>query len=115
MATRTEQLADAIFSVTYEIVTPESAEYGDSDESGFICENVTLRDAIAAVQSTRTSRCDGVTAIECDEAPVRSPRWVTVFNGMEYETGAVESRSLHMPPSLTAATRRRIARLLGAS
>jgi hypothetical protein len=102
------------FSVTYDIVTEESAANGDYDESGFIAENVSLRDAVALAHGTRTNAVDGGTYIECDESPVRTPLCVTVYNGMEYETGAQESRSLHMPGNLTAATRRRIARLMGA-
>lgn len=103
----------ALFSVTYQIVTPESAEQGEADESGFMLQDVSLREALDCLCETRTSAVDGVECIECDECPVRSPRWVTVINGMEYETGAQESRSLHMSAHLTAATRRRIARLAG--
>lgn len=104
----------AAFNVTYEIVTPESAESGDADERGFIAEGVTLREAIQLVNETRTSQVDCVMAIECDESPIRNPRWVTVINGCEFNTGAQESRSLHMPANLTASTRRRSARLVGA-
>ena len=103
-----------MFNVTYDIVTPESAENGDTDESGFIGKGMTLRDAIKAVHATRTSAVDGVESIECDSWPATSPRWVTVTNGTEYETGACESHSLHMPRTLTDATRQRIARLVGA-
>jgi hypothetical protein len=102
------------FKVTYEIVTPESAEQGDAEERGFIAQGVTLREALKAVRDTRTSRVGGVECIECDEYPIRAPRWVTVQNGMEYETGACESRSLHIPAHVTDASRRRIARLVGA-
>ena len=104
----------AVFNVTYEIVTPESAENGDVDESGFIAENVSLRDAIALVSETRTSRVGGVECIECDSLPCDAPRWITVMNGMEFETGAQESRSLHIPDGVTESTARRIARLMGA-
>jgi len=103
-----------LFSVTYEIVTPESAEDGDAAERGFVERHCSLRDAIDAVQSTRTSRVGGVECIECDSWPTVDPRWITVYNGMEYETGAQESRSLHIPASVTASSARRIARLVGA-
>lgn len=103
-----------MFAVTYLIVTQESAEQGDVEEHGFIGENMTLRDAIGAVHATRTNRVAGVECIEPNESPMRDPRWITVTNGMEYETGAQESRSLHMPDHLTASTRCRIARLVGA-
>lgn len=103
-----------LFNVTYEIVTPESAEQGDAAESGFIAKGCTLREAIQYVRETRTNRVSGVECVECDESPVRDPRWITVSNGMEFETGAYESRSLHLPDTLTAASRCRVARLLGA-
>ena len=104
----------ALFSVTYEIATPESAKVGEADERGYICEDVSLRDAVALVGETRTSAVGGVECIECDDWPVKAPRWILVINGMEYETGAQESRSLHIPAGVTPATRRRIARLVGA-
>ena len=101
------------FNVTYEIVTQESAEQGDSADSGFIAENVPLREAIDLFQQCRTSRCGSGDGIEADEFPIRAPRGFTCYNGMEYETGDYESRSLHIPDSVTDASRRRIARLLG--
>jgi hypothetical protein len=106
----------ASFTVTYAITTPESAEDGEHAEIGTIGTELALRDAIDAVQSTRTNRVDGVECIEPDSSGfIRAAPWfVTVTNGMEYETGAYEQRTLHMPDSLTAATRRRIARMVGA-
>ena len=103
-----------LFNVTYEIVTEASAAEGDVDERGFISEGVRLRDAIADVQATRTNQVDGVECVECSDSNPDDARWVTVYNGMEYVTGAHESRSLHLPDNLTSATRRRIARLVGA-
>ncbi len=102
-----------LFDVTYEIVTPESAEDGEAEERGFIGEGLTLRDAVWEVQATRTNAVDGVECIECDSWPCRRPRWITVNNGMEFETGANESRSLHIPSTVTPASARRIARLIG--
>lgn len=101
------------FNVTYEIVTPESAEDGEAAELGFIAEGVTLREALEFVSETRTSHVGGVHAIEANEYPVRAPRWITVSNGMEFMTGAYESRALHFPDSVTGASRRRVARLMG--
>jgi hypothetical protein len=101
----------ARFSVTFEIVTQESAEDG---ERGFIEQDATLRDAIEAVNRTRTNRVDGVECIEADSHPCVRPRWITIVNGMEFETGANESRALHIPDTVTASSARRIARLVGA-
>jgi len=102
-----------MYAVSYQVVTQESAEHGDAASAGMVLEDATLRDAIAAVFETRTSHVSGVECVECDEWPVTAPRWITVTNGMEYHTGAHESRSLHMPENLTPSSRRRIARLCG--
>lgn len=97
----------AKFNVTYEIVTEESAQDGEAEESGFISENVSLRDAISDFCGTRTNRCDGGDGIH------DGGRWFTVNNGMEFETGAYESRSLHPPRNITRSSYKRIARLIG--
>jgi hypothetical protein len=107
-------VSSKLFGVTYEITTQESAENGDCDERGFIADHCSLRDAVTYFHETRTNEVDGVECIEANEWPMRNPRWITIVNGMEFRTGAQESRSLHMPKHLTSATRRRIARLLGA-
>jgi hypothetical protein len=98
------------FAVTYEIVTPESAEQGDVEERGYVVCGVPLRDALRVMDAIP----NGIMATECDECPVVAPRWVTHIGTADYRTGNAESRSLHMPDILTPATRRRIARLLGA-
>lgn len=96
-----------LFNVTYEIVTQESAEHGDADERGYICENVKLRDAIPDFLDGRTARRDGGNGLEHSGS-----NWVTFYNGMEFETGAQESRSLHFPANLTPASEGRIMRYL---
>jgi len=101
------------FNVTYEIVTPESAENGEAEETGFIAQDVSFREAFDMVRETRTSLCDGVVCIEGSDSCIDHARWFTVTNGMEFETGAHESRSLHVPDHVTAASRRRIARIMG--
>jgi hypothetical protein len=102
----------AMFNVTYEIVTEESASDGDSAESGFIAKNVPLRSAFDYVTQSRTSENSGVFCVESSDSNNRHARWVTVGFGMEYLTGACESRSLHFPEKLTPSTRGRITRLL---
>ena len=97
------------FNVTYEIVTEESAEHGDADERGFISQDVSLRQALEDVFKTRTSHCDGITGIEDNNGA-----WFTVYNGMEFLTGAHESRSIHMPDNITGSSISRIAKLMGA-
>ena len=95
------------FNVTYEIVTPESSERGDCAEQGFALKDAGLRDAIDSLFETRTSRVDGIAFGEADYGSAR------IGNGVESETGAYESRTLHMPPHVTDSSRGRILRLLG--
>lgn len=102
------------FNVSYEIVTQESAEYGDADERGFISELVPLRDAVSDLFDTRTCHVDRVTCIEASSSCLHGGDWITVTNGMEFLTGAYESRSLHFPRNITKASATRLARLLGA-
>jgi hypothetical protein len=99
----------AKFAVTFEIVTAESAELGDAVERGFIAEGETLRDALALVAGP----------CEADSSLAPRVRWLTFYefgsgSRREYERGEHESRSLHIPPSVTDASSRRIARLCGA-
>ena len=98
--------------VTFEIVTQESAEDGDAESRGYISQDETLRDAIESLFSTRTSRVSGVECIEPNDSRHEFARWVTVYNGMEFETGAHESRSLHFPDRITGASRARLVRYI---
>jgi len=95
------------FNVTYEIVTPESAAYGEAAESGFVAKDIGLREAADMV---------GNWAVEADCYPVTlatPPRWLTNCEYCESITeGSRESRSLHLPANVTPATAMRIARLM---
>jgi hypothetical protein len=93
------------FDVTYDIVTHESAEHGDTAERGFVAQGISLREAIREI---------GGCAYEADCWPVRGPRYFInhEFNE-DFATGARETRYLHLPNHLTEASRLRIARLLG--
>ena len=89
------------YSVTYDIVTPESAIHGDVAEAGYVAENVSLREAIREVGGVcfeHNGNYDWFTNYEYD---------------LNYSTGAQESRSLHLPDHITGASRVRIGRLLG--
>ena len=98
----------AKFNVTYEIVTQESAENGDTDESGFICKGAKLRDAISEFTGTRTNAVDSGNGLE------DTGDWLAHYNGMEFETGAYETRHFHFPRNITQSSRNRIVRLLRA-
>ena len=103
-----------MWHVTYDIVTEESAEIGDFEEAGFISEDSTLRDAISDLFETRTSHCGGVEYVAANCSSREDASWISVGNGMEFKTGARESRSLHIPDHITPASRARLCRLLGA-
>lgn len=106
------------FNIHYAIITPESAEYGEADEVGVHDEGLNLRDAIKELFKTRTNEVGGVSAIEanCDPLPVSG--WLeffpfcTVYNGMEYRTGAQENRSITPSGRITASSWRRIVRII---
>ncbi len=100
------------FSVSFEIVTPESAENGEAEDSGFELESGSLREAVETLFGTRTSGVGGVEYIEPDCSDTTQARWLTVANGMEFRTGARESRSLHFPNTMTPASRARLCALL---
>ena len=76
-------------------------------------EGVSFREAVEEVQLTRTCDVGGSESVEASDSRIKSARWFTIINGMEFYTGACESRSLHIPKHITAASRQRIARVLG--
>jgi hypothetical protein len=93
------------FNVHFYIVTPDSAEFGDVDETGTIAEGLSLRDAIREVLSTRTNMVDGRSISDCG-------RWIEVNNGIEFETGEYETRTLHPCGSISKASYGRIVHLV---
>lgn len=100
----------ANWNVTFERVTPESAEYGDADSRGFIAEDVSFREAIEAWDYYGC-------LVEANCMPVSSPRWFTAYETNSgttdsFETGATGSQSLHVPEQITEASRQRLARLV---
>ncbi len=95
------------FNVTYNIVTPESAEVGDYAESGFLLENCSLRDAFNEI-------CNhGYITASCSPYHPGPHVWFSAQGEQDYRDGSEEERSLHCPKNITNASHRRIARLLG--
>lgn len=104
------------FSVTYERYFPhdEGEDICEADERGFVIENTSLRDALSEI----ADRPEWARADDCDEWPIRSPRWFCFDKWNDgtreyYEQGITEDRALHVPDRVTPSSRRRIARLLG--
>jgi len=102
------------FSVTYERWSEADIEAGDTDDRGYVIEGVTLREAIQGglglVDPSWAGYC------EANDSRPAFVRWLTCYDWNKYthewfETGIDETRALHIPDSVTAASRRRIARL----
>ena len=96
------------FSISYEIVTPESAEYGEAEERGMFMEDISFGEAMSELRWYKGCH------VEADCAPVHRPRWFIFIDADEnHVTGARTSYSLHIPEHITESSRMRIARLLG--
>lgn len=104
------------FSVTYERWNQEALEAGDTDDRGFVVENVSLRDAIRiGLEYPHPKWCG---ACEPNDSRPEYVSWLTFHKWNDgtaeyYRTGVEESRSLHFPDDITETTRCRIARLFG--
>jgi hypothetical protein len=102
-----------MFNITYEIVSPESAERGDAEERGFHLKRLFFSEAMAEIRSLglRGAYC------EADSSPISidcPPRWFSFPEAKtDYSRLAVTSYALHIPDHITAASRMRLARLLG--
>ncbi|WP_414464375.1 hypothetical protein [Hyphomicrobium sp. DY-1] len=99
------------FNVTFERITDESAEIGDVEGSGFVAEGCSLRDAVHFVEQSLRGDTE---VIEPSDSDVGSARWFTWLGGRHHADGDFTNVSLHMPDSVTASSRKRIGRLVGA-
>jgi hypothetical protein len=97
-----------LFNVTFETVTPESAEHGDAETRGFVGMALPLR---AAVYEWRQMP-DAVESIEANDSDASAARWITAHGAPSFRDGTAESRSIHFPETLTPASRARLVRLL---
>ena len=97
------------FHVTFEIVTPESAEQGDVADAGF-CDHygnpngnepvpVTLRDAVHLVGRR-----------SCEDSG--GGWWTSVDSVQDFRTGESTSYSVHPPRNITPASFARVSRVL---
>jgi len=102
------------FAVTFERWNEEALEAGDTDDRGFVIEDVSLRDAIQLGLEYRDPSYAG--ACEASDSRHDHARWLSFHNWNDctreqLETGIIEDRSLHIPDCVTPASRRRIAAL----
>lgn len=106
------------FSVTFERFLPhnEGEEICEADETGFVVQDVSLRDAIRL--GLEYARPDWCGVCEPDSYPARFVRWLSFYQWNDgtrdrIERGITETRALHIPDNVTEASRRRICRLFG--
>lgn len=103
------------FAVTYERWTEEDVEHGDTDDRGFVIQDVSLTDAIQLGLEYRRPEWCGTW--EADNGRGNSDtRWLDFYewnSGTREEimTGIRERRTLHIPDSVTPASRQRIVKL----
>lgn len=109
----------ARFNVTYDIVTPESAEHGDTADNGFL-DSREFRESVAGIcgkpAGEMKTRCAMPLrhALQLCAPQEDSGRWFSEVDGRcGNRSGANETRSLHPPDNITAASYRRLSRLLG--
>lgn len=105
----------ARFRVTYEVVTPESAEHGDAAERGWVqpggwhYEDAPEGSGNDAPMSLRE-------ALQLASPQEDSGQWWSEVDGRDdYRTGANEVRAIHPPRNITAASYARVSRLMGVS
>jgi len=102
-----------VFNVYSEVTKWHGEDCDDySQESQSEGQGLGLRQAIEALRETRTAHCGGVEAVEASSSDMKEARWVDLYNGPEFLTGAHERRSIHWPDSTTPSTRQRLCRLI---
>ena len=107
------------FSVTYDIVTHESAEHGATADSGFIepgerrrsCDGLWGEAAGKLKDECAMRLRDAINLLSYLESDGNG-RYYEVDGRQNYQTGEHESRALHAPDNATPSTLARIERLL---
>ncbi len=105
------------FKVTYEIVTPESAEHGEAEEIGFVMPGEWKTDIETALNySGESYEMDLHEALNLCSPDQDSGRWFseTSESRFDYATGAIERRDLYPPRNITPSSYNRLKRLIGA-
>ena len=104
------------FRVTYEVITPASAEHGDVEEHGFIEPGEWKTPIDAAMRETDSAfDMDLRSAVDLVGCVRDQGAWFSSTDPIvDYRSGAEEYRSLRPPAAITPSSYRRIARLLNA-
>ena len=105
------------FKVTYYIMTPESAEEGDFDQTGFVLPggwNIPIDEALADIEADyRMTLREALDLAQPDED---CGNWFaeTTTDRCDYASGAYEQRSIHPDRDITPSSYRRIKKLINA-
>jgi hypothetical protein len=95
------------FRVTYDIVTPESAEHGDTAEAGYYSRGGWKQDDPSEWTLRQVVSQFGRGSLE------DSGSWFsTVDSDTNYRTGEETSYAVHPPRTITAASYERVRRIL---
>ena len=78
------------YDETFEIITPESAEHGDFEETGFYAEGCTI-DTFANLIDMLANTEPSCYPLPHDGAGV----WYTQYGEPDYRTGDTENRAYH--------------------
>ncbi len=107
------------FHVTYEIVTPESAEHGDAAERGFVLPGGWHEELPAHVFGEEAGKIKDECGLSLREAvdlvslvEDSGHCFTEIDERQNYNTGESEIRSLHPPENITPASYGRLRRLL---
>ena len=94
------------FSVTYEIYTINSIMDGEHFDSGYMCEDVRLKDALLFLGEPSMG-------YEANYGFLPAADYVTAYRvRYDYFNGETENRSLHFPPTISDSSKLRVMRLL---
>lgn len=107
------------FHVTYDVVTPESAERGDIADCGFVTPDgpESVRqiwgEAAGKVKAACAMRLRDALQLVSPQEETGGAGFAEVDGRTDYRTGAEERRTLHAPDKITAASYARLRRVLG--
>jgi len=92
-----------MFNVTYETITPESAEHADVADQGFVREHVSLREALLAV---------GFSPRDRGGFEDNGSWFSTIDPARDYSDGSETYYAIHPDDNITSASYARVRRVL---
>ena len=106
------------FTVTYETVTPESAEYGEYADTGHVMPGQwkysSRDDSLDHANQDYTMSLREALNLASPDQDCGSWFTETSEGRCDYRTGEIEQRAIHPPHNITTASYDRLKRLLGA-